>query len=231
MNTGLKLIVVILIEAGFLVSCNCRAVAASAQSVLYYPQGVTVPRNGQSDQAMKFFREGSVHLKEGRYSAAVSAFKKAITWGQNFSEAYVNLSAAYVSMERNEDAAEASTSAINIKPANMAIVALAYLNRGRAYSKLGRYEQAIHDFDEVIRLDPQNASSYLYRAWTNLYLARGDNAATDALYYLGLKRWRDTHAPYMVIVAHLGFRQARQDARGDERSQRSVGLRPLRRNY
>lgn len=216
MNLNLKLIALILLEAVFLISCNQSAVAASPQGVLYYQQDLTVSRNAQNEQAMKFFREGTLHMKAKRYKAAIEAFKNAITWGQNFSEAYLNLAAAYFNVERYEEAAEACTSAINIKPAKMAIIALAHLFRGKAYTQLGRHEQAIQDFDELVRLDHQEASLYLYRAWTNLYLARGDKAATDARYYLGLKGWRDTHSLYMIIVAHLGFRQARRAAPANE---------------
>lgn len=217
MNINFKLIALILIEAVLLMSCSESEVTAQTQGVIYQQQqGLTVSRNAQNEQAMKFFREGDIHLRAKRYKAAVESFKNAVTWGQNFSEAYLNLAAAYFNIERYEEAIEASTGAINSKPANIAIIRLAHLHRGKAYTQLGRYEQGLKEFEEVIRLNPQEPNLYLYRAWTNLYLARGDNAATNARYYLGLKGWRDKHTPYMIMVAHLGFRQARRAALADE---------------
>ena len=39
----------------------------------------------------------------------------------------------------------------------------ARIERGLEYNHLGQYEQAIRDFDEVIRLDPQDAAVYYNR--------------------------------------------------------------------
>ncbi len=39
----------------------------------------------------------------------------------------------------------------------------AYLNRGLAYMNLGRYDQAIEDFDVILRQDPGNDQALKYR--------------------------------------------------------------------
>lgn len=48
-----------------------------------------------------------------------------------------------------------------------------YLNRGLTYSNLGKYEQAIQDFDRALALDPQDPSSYRNR-WQS-YMAPGQH--------------------------------------------------------
>ena len=40
---------------------------------------------------------------------------------------------------------------------------MAYNNRGIAYGDLGKYEQAIRDYNKAIELDPQYANTYYNR--------------------------------------------------------------------
>ena len=39
----------------------------------------------------------------------------------------------------------------------------AYNQRGKAFANKGRYDNAIHDFDQVISLDPKNAEAFYNR--------------------------------------------------------------------
>jgi tetratricopeptide (TPR) repeat protein len=45
------------------------------------------------------------------------------------------------------------------------VLAIAYNNRGNAFSGVGQYEQAIKDYDESIRVDPNYANPFNNRAW------------------------------------------------------------------
>lgn len=45
-------------------------------------------------------------------------------------------------------------------------VAVAFRNRGIAYENLGRYDFAISDFDEALRLDPADAFAFYNRGLT-----------------------------------------------------------------
>ena len=59
-------------------------------------------------------------------------------------------------------------------------LAMAYNNRGFAYSKKGDLDRAIADFDEAIRLDPKYALAYLNRG--NAYYRKGDQDRAIADY-------------------------------------------------
>ncbi len=55
---------------------------------------------------------------------------------------------------------------------------VAYYNRGLAYENLDKYQDAIDDFSKAIALNPDDASSYLYRGIDKTRL--GDKAGGDA---------------------------------------------------
>jgi tetratricopeptide (TPR) repeat protein len=55
----------------------------------------------------------------------------------------------------------------------------AYNNRGNAYLMSGRYQQALEDYNNAIRLDPNIAKVYNNRGLTNMYLGRYEQALED----------------------------------------------------
>ena len=48
-----------------------------------------------------------------------------------------------------------------------------------AYRLLGQYQRAIQDYDEAIRLDPQNAIAYYNRGFTYNNLGQSKEAERD----------------------------------------------------
>ena len=58
-------------------------------------------------------------------------------------------------------------------------LAVAFYNRGNAYNKNGRYDRAIADYDQAIRLDPNQAHAFRNRG--AVYAAKGqyDRAIQD----------------------------------------------------
>ena len=56
-------------------------------------------------------------------------------------------------------------------------LAVAYVNRGSAYGRLGQLEPAIRDLNEAIRLEPQLAEAYAIRAIA--YSLLGDDARSQ----------------------------------------------------
>jgi len=55
----------------------------------------------------------------------------------------------------------------------------AYVNRGRAYDKLGSQENALADLDHAVQLDPQHWTAYSNRGWVYEQQGRLDLAGAD----------------------------------------------------
>jgi Flp pilus assembly protein TadD len=55
----------------------------------------------------------------------------------------------------------------------------AYNDRGAAYSKLGKFNEARSDFGKVIQYQPKNARAYFNRAVANANLNKNEEAKRD----------------------------------------------------
>ncbi len=86
-------------------------------------------------------------------------------------------SVGYLRGEKSEfeAAVNAYDKVIELKPD----FALAYSNRGKAKSVLGRHEAALADYDEAIRLKPDYADAYYSRGNAKSALGRHEAAFTD----------------------------------------------------
>ncbi len=56
---------------------------------------------------------------------------------------------------------------------------MAYSNRGSVYDDLGQHQRAIEDYDEAIRLDPQDAAAYNNRGLAYVDLGQFQKATID----------------------------------------------------
>jgi lipoprotein NlpI len=77
--------------------------------------------------------------------------------------------------------------------------------------RLGHHAEAIEAFDRLERLASLPPRLLLNRSFANLYLGRGEAAASNARAALRLAGWRDISSPYSVLLAHFGNRQAKRD--------------------
>jgi tetratricopeptide (TPR) repeat protein len=75
--------------------------------------------------------------------------------------------------KRYEEGIEACTRALNARGINASDQAFTYQRRGRMYFAQRKYDEAIADFSEVIRLKPGFAENYADRA--NAYSGRGES--------------------------------------------------------
>ena len=65
--------------------------------------------------------------------------------------------------------------------------ALAYYNRAGTYYDLGKYAQAISDYNEAIRLDPNSAPNYCGRG--HVYYIQGNRAKANADFATAESLW------------------------------------------
>jgi tetratricopeptide (TPR) repeat protein len=77
------------------------------------------------------------------------------------------------------------------------------------YTKTRQYDKAIDSWTKFLELVPNGPDALHSRAWTYLYMGgHGREAAADARTSLDVHGWQRPTAPYLAIIAHLGYREA-----------------------
>ena len=104
--------------------------------------------------------------------------------------------------QRGPGYAETSTAdpkavAANIDSLNAVVAAHpsdpeAYNTRGVAYAKIGRFNNAISDFSQAIKLDPRHAAAYTNRALAERQVGSNDAAMPDFSHAI---EFQPNHAP------------------------------------
>ncbi|MEI7661005.1 MAG: tetratricopeptide repeat protein [Bacteroidota bacterium] len=96
-----------------------------------------------------YFHRGSIYGKAGQSQEAISDFTQAIGYSPTFTKAYINRAIARA-MIRDYPGAMADLDRVLAKEKN----GEAFLNRGIMLNEIKRYDQAIPDLQEAVKLDP-----------------------------------------------------------------------------
>ena len=117
-------------------------------------------------------------------AGAIKDFDDAIEKNGLYSEAYLNRGIAKVEQDSIQSAIEDFTIAIKTHKYEdttqaKVLEAISYYERGRAYSKLGKYKEAIKDFNYSLILDSSNSNVFYDRAIAETSLGDYENAMTD----------------------------------------------------
>jgi tetratricopeptide (TPR) repeat protein len=160
------------------------------------------------DYAAAYYNLGHAYSNLNRHDKAIKAFRQSIQYEPGNVEAYFALGNAYFDSGKEERAVDTFEAAISRKPDNP----YAYYRLGLLYFPTGLHARAAEAFTQVIIRDPRYGEAYFHRAYSYLFLGRGESAASDAGTYLSLKGWRGEHSLEMAIVSHFGHLQARQEA-------------------
>jgi predicted O-linked N-acetylglucosamine transferase (SPINDLY family) len=116
------------------------------------------------------FHEGLALYGAGRVADAAARFERAVALDASLVDAYINLSAVLVDLNRPGDAVAAADRAIALDPGR----AMAYRNRGAACDELGRADETIADFGKALALDPHSELIASRRLFLLLENARWD---------------------------------------------------------
>ncbi len=115
----------------------------------------------QGDKTDELYQEARKLRREGKCEAAVPLFKQMIEKKPAMSAAHYELGWCYNELAQYDSALAALTNARKIDPTNFRII----YEAGFAKYKLGKINEALADFNQVIK---QNAS------YNKAYIARGD---------------------------------------------------------
>jgi tetratricopeptide (TPR) repeat protein len=105
---------------------------------------------------IKFHTAGLREYEAGRFTEAVTFFKKVLEVNPKDAEAYYSIGECYA-LEDNEKAIEAYQQAIKIDPKHAA----AYWGLGLCYGAMKHYQESIDSYRQAIKIDHHNADTHL----------------------------------------------------------------------
>ena len=150
-----------------------------------------------------------LHNSFGRMEEALAAYQEALRLNPNVPAVHHNIGLMLMRLGRFNEAVGPLQEALRLNPAYRN----ARYHLSNAYSRLGRYAEAVDSWTKFLELVPDGKEALGSRAWNYMYLGgRGREAAADARSFLRVAGWRDEGSQFMVLLAHLGHRQAGQDA-------------------
>lgn len=144
-------------------------------------QGLARMESGANDEAIKEFTEASnfdpthfmpyyyravAHSKKGNYEEAVKDYSEVIRLTPEYALAYQNRAAIFAQRGEYNKAVEDYTTLLRFTPDSNT-----YKLRGDAHFKNKNHDQAIADYTDAIRIDPNNVAAFIGRV--NAYTARG----------------------------------------------------------
>jgi tetratricopeptide (TPR) repeat protein len=160
-----------------------------------------------SPQDARIYNEigNALHNVYGRFEEALEAYKEARRLNPNVPAVHHNIGLMLMRLGKGADAIAPFEEALRLNPS--------YQNAryllSNAYSRAGRYEEAVDSWTKFLQLRPRGREALQNRAWNLMYMGgKGEAAAADAMQFLEVAGWRDEVSPFMVLIAHLGYRQA-----------------------
>jgi len=135
---------------------------------------------------LTYFNRGFAYSKKGQYDKAIADYTSAIALDPQSERLYQARASAYESMKNYDKALGDWNKAVELGSGENS-----YLNRARLRRDLGQYDAAIADYGNVIRLDPEKAQGYWYRA--AVYYERGAFGDSDKDYRKLIEIFRKEH--------------------------------------
>lgn len=118
--------------------------------------------------ARTLYSQGGEYLEQGEYTAAIDAYRNAVSLDPEYLNAWISLAYAYAQSNKMDDAADAYEHAIAIAPDNIpALKGLSYI-----YSRLGKDQDALRTIDHAVELNPSDPLSWLQKGLTLSALGR-----------------------------------------------------------
>ena len=146
-----------------------------------------------------------LHNSFGRIADALSAYGEARRLNPNVPAVHHNIGLMLMRLGRFGDAVEPLEEALRLNPEYRS----ARYHLSNAYNRQGLYGKAVESWTKFLELEPRGREALNSRAWNYMYLGgHGREAASDARGFLQAAGWRAEASQFMVLLAHLGYRQA-----------------------
>jgi len=125
--------------------------------------------------AREKFEEGMADFVSHNYGRSVDLLSQAIELDPRFTLALKSRGAAYLKLDKVQEAIADMNTVIDIAPDN----ARAYHIRGLAHDKSGDFNKALEDFNQALELNPNYGAVFYSRANLHTKMGHTDEAAED----------------------------------------------------
>jgi tetratricopeptide (TPR) repeat protein len=146
-------------------------------------------------QAYYHFSRGRLLDDQGQSSQAIDEFKKALELDPNNSHIYSEMAESYLRNNRAREAVDNASKAIQLDRDNieahklLSTIYLQMISRANAQQPptLETINNAVHEFEEIVRIDPTERQSFLMLG--RLYQIKGDRDKATEIYkqFLGIE--------------------------------------------
>jgi len=148
---------------------------------------------------------GNALNNSGRVEEALASYLEARRLSPEAPTLNFNVGLMLMRLSRFEEAIEPFETALRLNPKHDN----AQFHLSHAYNRTGRFEASVDSWTALLVLRPDLPEALQGRAWNALYAGnRGGVVAADAMRFLDRVAWKHESAPFMAIVASLGYRQA-----------------------
>jgi tetratricopeptide (TPR) repeat protein len=110
-------------------------------------------------RALEAFDAGERYLRQARYQQAIVSFDRAISYKNDYGDAYLMRGRANLSFGKPLIAIPDFTRVTELRPRDP----IAVLDRGQAHMALHEYPEALSDFTRAVELDPKLDAAYNLR--------------------------------------------------------------------
>jgi tetratricopeptide (TPR) repeat protein len=179
-----------------------------AFAVPSFPEAWQSPTKSARGEAYMHFTKARMAAEQGQLNEAITEYKKALELDPNNSSIYSEMAETYLQGQRVQLAVSSAQSAVKADPDNIdahKILASVYTNMiGNANPNQPVTEDtvnlAIHEFEEVVRIDPTDRQSYLMLG--RLYQVKNDDQKAEEIYkeFLGMEPGSEDG---VTALAHL----------------------------
>jgi tetratricopeptide (TPR) repeat protein len=128
-----------------------------------------------NNKAQKKFEEGMTDFVNHNYGQSIERLSQAIELDPAFTLAFKSRGAAYMRLNKAEEAIADFSTVVKMDPGN----ARAYHLRGLAYEKTGNNDKALDDFNQALVLKSNYGAVYYSRANLNNKMGRTEQATED----------------------------------------------------
>jgi len=128
-----------------------------------------------NNKAQQQFEEGMTDFVNHDYGQSIQHLSRALELDPAFTLAYKSRGAAYLRLDKAEEAIADFSSVVELDPGN----ARAYHLRGLAYAKTGENDKALVDFNRALELKSNYGAVYYSRANLNNKMGRTEQATED----------------------------------------------------